>query len=80
MECCGEERKTPFCPQCGKKIVDANGLQGLLLHVQQRVRSLKRTPSDPKKLDKWQSWERLLKEVVEPVQCDDTEVLPDTLP
>ena len=42
-ECCGKEVVTPYCGQCGKKVVDVNGLDGLLLHVRQRVRALARS-------------------------------------
>jgi hypothetical protein len=32
MECCGEERETPFCPACGRKLRSPHPLDSLLAH------------------------------------------------
>lgn len=68
MNCCGEDRPTPFCPMCGKSM--EGDLCGLLKHVQQRIRngrySIKRwTEANPAQariprekvlLEKWVLW------------------------
>jgi hypothetical protein len=35
-ECCGEERDTPHCPQCGKRLQDLN-LYTLLQHLRKQT-------------------------------------------
>lgn len=33
MNCCGSDRKTNFCPNCGKKLIKCDPLVELLVHV-----------------------------------------------
>jgi hypothetical protein len=35
--CCGQTVRTPFCPYCGRVFYNANGLEGLLAHIQRHV-------------------------------------------
>jgi hypothetical protein len=71
IECCGKERSTRFCPECGKRLVD-DPLVELLAHVRKTeklyrtsaakamARSLHSKYDNPgywsEKADKWQSW------------------------
>ncbi len=41
IECCGSERATPFCPECGKRIRNIHSIYGLLEHCQLRLQILK---------------------------------------
>jgi hypothetical protein len=64
--CCGEERATAFCPDCGKRLaVDAR--TGLVAHCRRQVEQWQRCVDEPdigdrhltsakKNLAKWQSW------------------------
>jgi len=40
MKCCGEERTSKFCPECGKLLAAPKPLDELLAHVRQRVKHL----------------------------------------
>lgn len=40
VECCGSERTTPFCSECGKRILDIHSIYGLLEHCQGRLNIL----------------------------------------
>lgn len=37
MRCCGEERSTRFCPECGSRLRQLGTLRDLLAHVSQRA-------------------------------------------
>ena len=72
VECCGEDRTTPFCSMCGKTIDGHNVLYGLLSHIQRTIKSYERRKqtrlehcdnADPhiktieKKMKKWVDWQ-----------------------
>lgn len=40
MECCGNERYTPFCPMCGK-LLNQGDLLHLLVHIKSQADSLR---------------------------------------
>lgn len=77
MQCCGQEVTTPFCPLCGKKAVN---IQGLLNHVNHCIECQssfirnhkndeswlgKGTERRKQTLAKWQTWEVELVELIE---------------
>lgn len=39
MMCCGKERTTPFCPNCGKAMDKRAGLLGLVRYLTQQLES-----------------------------------------
>ncbi len=41
-ECCGQERTTKFCPDCGKPITHNNPLIDLLVHLRKNVKLFKK--------------------------------------
>lgn len=41
MMCCGSERKTPFCPECGKNLREPGPLDELLAHARQTARNFR---------------------------------------
>lgn len=41
MKCCGKDRKTRFCPQCGKRLAEHN-LGSLVTHCQSRLAQLRK--------------------------------------
>lgn len=42
MKCCGQERTTAFCPDCGRELQQGS-LQGLLRHVEGHLKTLNTT-------------------------------------
>lgn len=71
--CCGEERTTRYCPDCGTYLRDefAEDLCGLLEHCHRRYTEkhsqawgTKKEPTSGQIVacDKWRSWYRLLAE------------------
>lgn len=80
MECCGENRSTNFCPDCGKQLRDPNPLREILKHCkQQAIKCLTelqymrdkypdrehRIRSINKRLEKWERWAGALEMLVE---------------
>jgi hypothetical protein len=41
MICCGSERKTPYCPQCGKQLLSSHPLSGLQNHCRAQANRLR---------------------------------------
>jgi hypothetical protein len=37
MNCCGQERSTNFCPECGRAIDPTEGLRGLLRYLTEQL-------------------------------------------
>jgi len=80
VEHCGQDRDTPYCPECGKRLEEnLSGIQGLKRHVDSRVEAVRRDaekeerqrPSDicceraKKNLVKWEKWQAALKELMD---------------
>lgn len=42
MLCCGEERQTRFCPECGAKVREPHPLDGLLTYCRQKASHYRR--------------------------------------
>ena len=78
MKCCGEERTTAYCPDCGKHLGQASPLHQLLSHVRQRIKSQlseigswnthspnnEGTAKRKKTVAKWQAWADALVEAI----------------
>lgn len=79
--CCGEERKTPFCPICGT-VLNSNhaNIQGLLAHIRAHTKgqtatceadehdyphNLTMNRRRRRALHKWQSWESAIVGLIE---------------
>jgi len=71
MICCGKQHDTPYCPQCGKALRQANPLEELLAHCRDNERrtlnELRRMEREPasethyieikkRTLNKWTRW------------------------
>jgi len=37
MKCCGQERTTRFCPECGRFVANEHSLNGLLAMLRKRI-------------------------------------------
>ena len=74
MNCCGEERVTPFCPMCGKSIQDNDPLLSLLQHCRIHDGNLSKRAQEAssdfnhehiqKHAAKWKRWVALLEKYV----------------
>lgn len=49
IKCCGEERSTPFCSSCGKKLTDPSPLVSLLRMLRTRYKTARRKLEDTQK-------------------------------
>ena len=80
IECCGREQSTSFCGDCGRQLINAGSLQGLLSHIRKQLRQFQRryekvrAMSDANKsyveryknhCEKWESWAEALSAVIE---------------
>lgn len=94
MKCCGKERDTYFCPDCGKRLRDEVGPRGLLRYIraqrraqetryknlcidvglqtdtQEKARWIRRRDRALQCLERWQSWERFVREGIEAKEVD----------
>jgi hypothetical protein len=53
MICCGEDRNTPFCPQCGNQLI-TNDLWSLLRHIRSTIKSRERSiKTEEKQIKHW---------------------------
>ncbi len=53
MNCCGKDRDTNYCSECGKKL-DINTLEGLLYHCETMAKTWKYA-------EQWEIWAQLLR-------------------
>ena len=78
MKCCGIERETKFCADCGMAL-EQQPIYTLLSHIVSQARKSKRKSdkikvSDPKWIThpshraaaKWEAWEEALRELLDP--------------
>ena len=79
VECCGEARSTPFCPQCGKGLVPDLPLVSLLQYItgqaerlQKRAQGANCRPADHGKFGpvaaKWETWRLELSAAIKHLQ------------
>ena len=67
--CCGNDRNTPFCPICGQRL-SINNAAGLLAYVSSCAEDHRRTKKNnqdqlqSEQLDKWESWEAALQDLM----------------
>lgn len=60
MNCCGKDRKTPFCPICGKQLVDVGA--DLLLAIKSEADKIVNPGASPRacarleRLERWIDW------------------------
>lgn len=80
MKCCGKERNSRYCPECGKKLKNDDVIYDILEHCrfelnkhktrQKRIEDGFVTPfkSEKEKLKKWiakwESWEKAILEAI----------------
>ena len=76
--CCGRERNSRFCPECGKRLRDPRPIDELLDSVRQTARSKQATyekrlrdgfseadlTSEKLLADKWRSWMEALEALI----------------
>lgn len=74
MNCCDQERSTPYCPMCGKQLDQRPPLRGLLAHCrtqqnagerQKRERSGRLAESAQRSINKWKAWGDQLQQLME---------------
>jgi len=78
MKCCGQERTTRFCPECGKQVSDSSGLYGLLAHCRKSAQHAQKESEswdahDPERpaakrskvnAAKWKTWVDVLEKTI----------------
>lgn len=70
VKCCGELHSTPFCPSCGRSLIEELPLVQLLHHVSKSARRAKTNAGDGSRRRlreasaKWEAWRAALSEVV----------------
>lgn len=75
MECCGQEQLTKFCPHCGRSLT-FEPINQLLAHITSQASKYSRIVEknergdyqnhcDIRARNKWQSWEKALRELIE---------------
>lgn len=45
VTCCGKDRDTVFCPECGTRLTERHTLAGLLRHIRHHIRVLRKEES-----------------------------------
>lgn len=76
VRCCGEDRRTPFCPLCGKEIAPEASVLNLLAYLSANAGKARKDleeiepgshkhDSKKKTLDKWGTWEVGLKRLID---------------
>ena len=80
MECCGEERTTNYCPECGKRVRQLNDLERLMLHLTAcHSRAVSKHQGEASA--KWRTWiEALLQRLPMPLAPEIAEALPEDEP
>jgi hypothetical protein len=78
VTCCGADRTTRHCPDCGKRLNDSNDLNGLLAQCKRTAEKMfteanrfeldgkpdARVLSAKRSSEKWSEWARLLEELM----------------
>ena len=80
MQCCGQDRTSKFCPDCGSQLSDSS-LFTLLAYVRQRQKIITKniqngmnrdSVASARKIAKWQAWaDELEKAIVALEEKDD---------
>lgn len=75
MNCCGEERDTPYCPKCGRDLHRGIPIHDLHRYLRKRVKAYaqlqgkkgrggKLIEEDKRHYDQWNSWAMALSELL----------------